>query len=220
MNRGGEVLGQRGGVARAYTRGMTVRVTGRVAQDQVGAIHSDWKKLIEIPPGPNIVQRGPLNFGIRATLGDTTANNDAGTGLGSTCNQAMMLRGETRVGNLKCIEHAQSDETWQVRQRAGGSNEADHALISKSHYQINQSFPLQGCSISAMELQDIDMISSQAFETGLEVPCENIFLPDMINLEMIFVLRKGTAAFCRQIELASSRADITADALLADSIIG
>ncbi len=120
LSSSGEILGQMSGIARADNRGMTVRVTERVTQDQFGAIHSVWKKLIELRPGPNIVERGPLNFCIGATLGDTTANNDAGTGLGSTCNQVIMLGSETGVGNLKRVEHTRIDETWQVRQRTGG----------------------------------------------------------------------------------------------------
>ena len=120
-------------IARADNRGMTVRMTECITQDQFSTIHSGWKQLVELPATPNIVERGTLNFGIGAALGNAAANNDASTGLGSPCYQVIMLGSETGVWNLKRVEYTEFDESWQVGQRTGGPDEADHALITKAH---------------------------------------------------------------------------------------
>ncbi len=46
------------------------------------------------------------------------------------------------------------------------------------------------------------------------------FCPDVVNLQVVFVLGVGTAALGRQVELASPRTDVPADPLLADSVVG
>jgi hypothetical protein len=42
----------------------------------------------------------------------------------------------------------------------------------------------------------------------------------VVNLYVVFVLRVGAAALGRQVELASSRADVPADSFLADTVVG
>ena len=71
-----------------------------------------------------------------------------------------------------------------------------------------------------MKLKDVDIIGLQSPETGLDVALDYLLFPDMVNLKMIFVLGVSTATLGCETELAAPGADVLADALFADSVIG
>jgi len=106
---------------------------------------------------------------------------------------------------------------WQA---AGSSDESDQALVAKTQQRVDQASPLDRFSVASVELQDVHMICLQTLQAGLDVSLQDVLFPDVINLKMIVMLRVHAAAFCRQVEFVAARADVPANTLFADSIVG
>ena len=66
-------------VAGADDRRLAVRVRERVSHDEFRSCHVVRTQFVELGFVPDLIERGALNFRIRATLGDPASQNDAGT---------------------------------------------------------------------------------------------------------------------------------------------
>ena len=74
--------------------------------------------------------------------------------------------------------------------------------------------------ITTVKLKDVDVIGPQSPQTGLDVALDYLLFPDMVNLKMILVLGIRTATLGCEIELTAPGANVLADALFADPVIG
>ena len=148
---------------------------------------------------PNIVERRPLDFGVRAALRDAAADDDARTRLGCPRDQIVVFRGQAGIRNLKRVEHAQIDQARQMRQRtARGADEPDDALVAGIPQQVDQASAFERLGVAAMELQQVDVVGPQTPETGFDIPLDDVLCPDVVDFQVIFVLRVGAAALGRE----------------------
>jgi hypothetical protein len=92
-------------------------------------------------------------------------------------------------------------------------------LITKFHQRFDQAGTLERFSIASVELEDVDAVCLKPLKTRLKVLCDDVTSPDVINFKVVLVLLVNTAAFCREVVLASSPADVATDSLLADAVI-
>lgn len=207
-------------MARAHDGRVTVRVGERVAEDQLGTVHAGGQDVIEFRSRPAVVQRRSLDLGIGAALSDAAPDDDARPRSCGFRNPIVMFGGQAGIGDLERIEHAEVDQAGKLRQGTGNADEPNNALIAIAHQQLDQSFTLQCIGIASVELQDIQEIGLQPLEAGLDIPLEDVLVPHVANLQVILVLDVSTPALGGQVELASTRADVPADSLLADTVVG
>ena len=87
----------------------------RVTQNQFRTLHSCRQDLIELCTRPDVVQRFPLNFCIRAALCNAASDDDASTRFGGLRDEVVVLRSQARVWDLESVEDSQLDERRQFR---------------------------------------------------------------------------------------------------------
>ena len=81
-------------VTSAHDRGVAVGVRKRVSQNQFGGRHVGGQEFSQTGFLPNLIQRGPLNFGVGASLGNTAAEDDPSPLLCRRTDCLVMLRGK------------------------------------------------------------------------------------------------------------------------------
>ena len=96
----------------------------------------------------------------------------------------------------------------------------DQTLFAKLNQQIDQSFALEGLRIAAMELQQIKIVGAQSMKAGFEIAFDDVWFPNVFDLEVILVLLVRAAAFGSQVEFTSAMADESPDTFFAASVVG
>ena len=108
--------------------------------------------------------RCPRDLAARTGVGYTTLRlgraeeRVPGAALGGLGDQVVVLRRHARVGNLKCVEDPQLDESGKLRQRTRHAEEFDHPLITELHQELNQSLALQRFRVTAGELEHVHVL--------------------------------------------------------------
>ena len=97
-------------IAGADDGGVTVRMRQCIPQYQLGSMHPGREDFIQPGSCPDIIQRGPLDFGVRATVGNAAPDDDSRPGLGGQTHQFPVLGRQTGVWQLKSVEHAKIDQ--------------------------------------------------------------------------------------------------------------
>ena len=103
-------------VARADDRRVAVRVRERVSKDQFGPRHSTGKKIVKSRLRPDVVERGSLDLGIGAAVGDAAPDDDARPAFCGSRDPIVMLGSQAGVGDLERVEHAEVNQRREVRQ--------------------------------------------------------------------------------------------------------
>ena len=191
-----------------------------IAQNQFGTRHFTGEYLVEFCPLPDIVECRTLYLGVGSTLGYATPDYNTRTGVCCARDPLIVFWSQTGIRNLKGIKDTELNKSWQPGQGTGHPYPSNQTLFSQGHQYVDQSFTLQRFRITTVKLKDVDIIGPQSPQTGLDVALDYLLFPDMVNLKMIFVLGVSTATLSCEIELAAPGADVLADALFADPVIG
>jgi hypothetical protein len=198
-------------IAGADDRRMAMRMAERVPQNQLGPLHPFGQDFVQSGLIPDVVQRGSLDFRVGTAVSDPASDNDPRSSFRGLSDPPVVFWSEAGVGDLEGIESSQGDQVGKMGEGTGDSQESDPTLVAEAFEQVDEPFSLERFGVAAVELEEVDVVGPQSAEAGLQIPADDVLIPVVVDLEVIFVLSVNAPALGGQVILLSPRTDVATD---------